>query len=598
MHARILRLAIVAALALPACGEDAGATSGDTSGATDTSGGGDADAALPDAPDADATGDAAPDGDDPDVAADAGDAEDGSGRDVVDGECEDDTNCPSRFACVAGECVERCASSVDCADGNVCTEDRCEGGLCTFVPVEASIADLTSGDCRRLSCVDGSIVEVDAPTDLPPDDLIFCTREECNGRFPRVTPDHTVCDDGDETNGFEVCVPEEGGCVTGEDPPWVCEDFDPGWELTETCGNGQDDDNDGVADEDCPCEFGSVQRCFLGPPGARGVGGCLDGSQQCIDRDDPRWGPCEGGLLPSEETCDAKDNDCDGCIDDIPDCEPLLTCPVEDTARPLRYYPLDAAAIFGGAGETYTWTVVAPPNSATRGAEAPTAASTRFYMDVSGDYQVSLSVVDDKGDRLGCSWVVHVAGSGLRVEMRWDTFGSVDMDLHLARDEGPFCGGDDCYYANCRVWSSVGWGYAPSPIDACEAELGASSCPNPRLDIDNIRGFDPENINLDNPNDGDRFRVMAHMFSNGAGGGRATNPVMSIYCGGTLRGVYGEAPDLVGLTRAGGGCQGETWRVADVTMRVDPATGATDCEIDVLTDETGDWDVRLNTSAY
>jgi len=509
-------------------------------------------------------------------------------------QCRSNADCPSRQACIEGICVRRCATDFDCNDNNACTSEVCTDGLCAYTAIEVPIADPVGGDCRTMACVDGRLAEVASPTDLPADDGIFCTVEQCSGSFPVYFPNHALCDDGDDLNGYEQCSAAERGCIVGGAPPWVCEEFDPGWGSREVCGDGQDNNNNGLVDENCPCDFGSVQRCFAGPPNARTVGGCLDGYQQCIDRDNPRWSECQGGILPGEEICDAKDNDCNGCIDDIPDCAPLLTCPSEDIARPLRYYPLDATAIFGGIGDEYEWRVIAPPNSATRGVEDPDAANTRVYLDVSGDYQISLTVKDDKGDLYGCSWIVVAAGSGVRVEMRWDTFGSVDMDLHLARRGGAFCGADDCYFANCRTYGSVAWGYAPSPATECEAALGAASCPNPRLDIDNIRGFDPENINLDNPNDGDRFRVMAHMFS----GSARTNPVISIYCGGGLNGVFGEAPDLVGLTRAGGGCGGETWRVADVTTRVDSRTGVTTCNIDVLTSSSGGWDVRLNSSAH
>lgn len=135
-------------------------------------------------------------------------------------------------------------------------------------------------------------------------------------------------------------------------------------------------------------------------------------------------------------------------------------------------------------------------------------------------------------------------------------------------------------------------GYPDSPGSECDVISG--SCNNPRLDIDNIRSNVPENINIDNPNDGDSFRIMAHMYS----GNRATNPIISVYCGGRLRAVLGEPPDQVNMTQPGGACGGHSWRVADVTMIVDEDTGFTDCNLDVLVGESGGWDLRLNSSAY
>src|SRR4051812_37205000 len=58
----------------------------------------------------------------------------------------------------------------------------------------------------------------------------------------------------------------------------------------EICGNGLDDNCNGLADEGCSCTPGAVQRCFLGPPGKRNVGGCTDGAQTCVGSEFATWG--------------------------------------------------------------------------------------------------------------------------------------------------------------------------------------------------------------------------------------------------------------------------------------------------------------------
>lgn len=539
------------------------------------------------------------DGGEPDVIEPSDVATDTPPRDASEPVCRFDADCPEGRVCDSGQCVQFCVRDSECDDLNICTSNACVDSRCVtdVITPAPTIADDAAGDCRRPTCIDGELITFPDRNDLPNDDGIACTLESCRGTFPVWDPSNEFCDDGDDNNGVEVCSVAAGGCTLGDQPTWYCEPVLVAWDANETCGDGQDNDGDGLADEDCGCEFGDVQRCFTGPIDARRVGGCLDGYQRCENRTRPRWGACEGQVVPAEEICDLKDNDCNECVDDLADCNPLLSCPSEDFARPLREYALDAAAILDvdelEIGDVQ-WTVIAPANSATVGADDPTAASTSVYLDVSGDYQISLEVDTDKGT-LGCSWVVHVAGSGLRVEMRWDTFGSVDMDLHLHRagTSTNFCTDDDCYYANCRTYSTgLPWGYDDSPSTECEVTFG--TCNNPRLDIDNISGNQPENINIDNPNHGDTFRIMAHKFS----GTATTNPIISVYCGGRLRTVLGEAPDQVGLTRSGSGCQGHTWRAADVTMIVDPDTGFTDCNVEVLTGEYSGWDVRLNSSAY
>lgn len=607
-----MSVALFVLVALSGCSDTVGDGDGDadTDGRSDTGdtgrpprdiGGQDG---TPDVPDAGEL----PDGDLPDRPDAVETTPCGEGDECPDGQicrdggcrvpCEDELDCAAGEICFVGGCQAiACTSNADCEDeANPCTVGLCRDNQCQRRFVFGELPDQVEGNCARLICENGRPTNVADNSDLPPDDGIACTREACRDAAIATVNDHARCDDGNPNNGEERCVPAEGGCVNYP-PPWLCEaNIEPGWLTEELCGDGQDNNNNGQVDEGCPCDFGSTQRCYVGPPGTRGVGGCLDGIQQCINRTAPRWGECQGGRAVEPEVCDAKDNDCNGCVDDLDDCDGTLVCPTEDVGRPLTWYTLDGEAILGSnEGSEWRWSVRGPTNSATRNAESPNEARTRVYFDVSGDYEVTLTVVDEKGARQACTWIVKVAGAGLRVEARWDTYGRADIDLHLHRSGSTrgFCTDDDCYFANCRG-GGRNWGYPNSGADLCPG--GAGTCRNPRLDIDNVRGNQPENINLDNPNDGDSFRVMTHLYSITSGTG-PTHPVVSIYCGGLLRSVLGEAPDRVPHTSASSSCRGHTWRPADVIMQVDAGTGATSCEVNVLLNASGDWDLRLNNTS-
>jgi hypothetical protein len=94
-----------------------------------------------------------------------------------------------------------------------------------------------------------------------------------------------------------------------------------------TCSDTIDNDCDGYLNERDPscggCEPGSDRSCYSGPPETENVGLCRSGRQYCIDGS---YGPCEGEVLPANrETCDGRDNDCDGHTDefepdDMPSC--------------------------------------------------------------------------------------------------------------------------------------------------------------------------------------------------------------------------------------------------------------------------------------
>ena len=392
----------------------------------------------------------------------------------------------------------------------------------------------------------------------------------------------------------------------------------------ESCGDGLDNDCDLAVDEDCGCMPGTVQSCFAVPPGSRGVGACSDGTQRCEGTGEfGEWGPCAGGISPGAETCDLLDNDCDGCADEHDCCGGELSCPGPGdprvpAARPFDDVRLDGALFFMGSAVSWSWTVrggpcdaVIPVPTFTTSASGP---SFRFTPTLSGDYTVTMRVQTSSGEELECTFLVHVAGEGLRVELCWQPTTGVgslsDLDLYLHEPDTMtpwFSGpgsvtspgvtlGTSCNWANCAPYlrSSMpraAWSLASSPLDRCDRgpagagwrELG--NCPNPRIDVDG-HGFSEEplggfleNINVDDPRDGQRFRVMVHDCY-----GPSANPVLNVYCGGFLRATIGAAPDTVTLP-GGLGCSADNdtlWRAADVLVHVDGSGVTTGCDVTPL----------------
>jgi len=417
---------------------------------------------------------------------------------------------------------------------------------------------------------------------------------------------------GDAMSVYDVGGERTDACVMTP-----CAPRPDGCGAREVCGNGLDDNCNGMSDEGCPCIPGTVQDCFLGPPGSRRVGACRDGSQRCLGTGEfGNWSACGGGISPGAETCDSLDNDCNGCDDDGLCCRAEITCPAPGDVRvpdglPFATYPLRGALFFIGEARSWRWQIRGGPCDAllprpTFTTSGLTGRDASFTPTLSGDYTVTLTVVTAAGTTLTCTFVVHIAGPGLRVELCWDTSTTVDLDLyvHSPRNTGPWFDGpgspltttnlNSCNWSDCEAElrgtrGRAEWGYARSPIASCasgphgpEWRSLVGNCPNPRLDIDNnlvkATGV-PENINVDVPREGDRFRVMVQNFT-----GTAARPMVNIYCGGRLRATVGAAPDtLPSFTGSSGATSvGAMWRALDVVAHVDAAGMTTGCDVTPL----------------
>ena len=383
--------------------------------------------------------------------------------------------------------------------------------------------------------------------------------------------------------------------------------------------DGLDDDCDGLVDEGCPCALGEVRPCFAGPPGRRGVGACADGTQQCAGGFEiGAWGPCVGGLSPAVETCNGLDDDCNGCADDLVGCIPDGTCPGPDDPRipegaPFTEIALRGRDFYAGDAARWSWAVEGGPCDGVLPRPSFTlmdgaAETAMFVPSLSGDYTVTLTVETADGTLFRCVFVVHVRGPGLRIELCYPESTTVDLDLFLSSPGSAspwFLDPTDkfsatptaCGWHNCEAilrgsmapagipYPRVDWGYAWSPLAECEGgPLGAEwvalgACANPRLDIDNnlVEGIGvAENINVDAPRDGERFRVMVHNFT-----GLRARPLVNVYCEGRRVATFGAAPDEVPTFFSTPGGVGAMWRVADVTTRRD-ASGALACDVDLL----------------
>lgn len=275
-------------------------------------------------------------------------------------------------------------------------------------------------------------------------------------------------------------------------------------------------------------------------------------------------------------------------------------------------------------------------------AKAPAVKSSIYpAFSLSGDYVLDASWTY-AGVAYTCSIKIQVRAPGLRAEGCWSTEDQGDdSDLHMAKASNfPLCSGEedwsdqspdqtcataneDCYYNDCITdGSSTDWGYSPGLPAEC-AGWGSQAletnvaCSNPRLDRDangesgicdstvvnpnGSSGSGPfcgsENINLDNPADGDVFAVGMRFFSQS--GSVNALPHVNVYCNGARVLSAGYDPiagnEFPQMVVSGGDANGDMWKVGLVTTQV--SNGMLTCNV-VPTPSSMPDPIRDGSTAY
>jgi len=192
------------------------------------------------------------------------------------------------------------------------------------------------------------------------------------------------------------------------------------------------------------------------------------------------------------------------------------------------------SAFFNGTGSTdpsgqtlsYAWSLVSASGSSNSLSSA-SAANPTLVLDVGGTYEATLVVTnqDNQSSQPCTATVDAIPNENFRVELSWATPGD-DMDLHLpqAQPAGSPRGSGDCYFAN----TNPDWG-VPGLADD-----------DPQLDLDDISGIGPENINIIQPAlapyDG-WYEVFVHDYPGSVVQG-ANSVTVNIFLNGVLAQTY------------------------------------------------------------
>jgi hypothetical protein len=166
------------------------------------------------------------------------------------------------------------------------------------------------------------------------------------------------------------------------------------------------------------------------------------------------------------------------------------------TSAPLEALQFDGSGSYDndGLALSFQW-VLTPPAGSASTLNSYTSQTPSISLDLAGDYEGVLTITNTAGQTDSCTHTISaIPNEMFRIELYWEHAGD-DMDLHLLEaNNGSGIPGtprtdSDCYFSNCNaVWGTPpDWGF-PGVTDD-----------NPSLDLDDISGTGPENINIGDP---------------------------------------------------------------------------------------------------
>lgn len=198
----------------------------------------------------------------------------------------------------------------------------------------------------------------------------------------------------------------------------------------------------------------------------------------------------------------------------------VLDCPDDDV--PMSTVSFDGSASYDPNDNeplTYSWTLSGAPDGSGTSLDSDGGTGNSVYMDIAGEYTVSLVVTNTLGVPSApakCT-VEAIPTEDIRVELTWDTDES-DLDLHLA------VGTAELY----DVPGDLSW-CNDTPDWGVEGETSD----DPVRAQDDEDGYGPESVEIVDAANGE-YRARVHYYEDDGGG--ATTATVRIYVRGSLAG--------------------------------------------------------------
>ena len=205
-----------------------------------------------------------------------------------------------------GNCVGQVLPKSETCNG---VDDNCDGKVDEAFSTLGKACSAGVGECsatgKWVCGKDGKSVVCDAQAKTPGKELCDGKDNDCNGKVDdNLTPEPCGKQDGVCKGSFKKCGGLSGWISCG---PGDYVAHASTYETKETACDGVDNDCDGQVDTNLS------RSCYSGASGTEGKGVCKAGTQTCSSG---QWGTCTGEVKPSEETCDGKDNNCNGSVDE------------------------------------------------------------------------------------------------------------------------------------------------------------------------------------------------------------------------------------------------------------------------------------------